>query len=166
VIDAAKSEMVVFAIVYLLAFLGSCLFVWRAVRRLWRFLRICRRTTVKSAFRRSRQAAHRQAFRCATDDVYYLSRLTLLFSANLLAVTAVVFASIGVVAKPGPTFGLAANAWPWIANLLLLLFVMFAVRAFYRTARLSRQVMEIRRRLRKAKPLKAGVSSSSPSAGR
>ena len=90
-----SSNMTIFAAVDLLALVGSIFFIWRAARRMWRFIGVWRLTSFRRALWRSRHAALKQAFRCATDEIYYLSRLTLLFSANLLAVGAVIFAALG-----------------------------------------------------------------------
>ena len=136
-----SSNMTIFAAVDLLALVGSIFFIWRAARRMWRFIGVWRLTSFRRALWRSRHAALKQAFRCATDEIYYLSRLTLLFSANLLAVGAVIFAALGAAHSPGGT-------WKWIADVVLLLFAAFAIRAFHRTVSLARKVLEIRRRLR------------------
>ncbi|HEX8841587.1 MAG TPA: hypothetical protein VF757_04735 [Sphingomicrobium sp.] len=144
----AQTPIAIFAVVYVIALLGTLFFLWRAARRGWRFMQLARATSFEAAVRRGRLVAHRQAVRCAMDESYYLSRLALLFCANLFGIGALIFAAIGTMANPPGDVGISSDAWHLVANAFLLLFAAFTVRAFGRTARLARKVLEIRRKMR------------------
>ncbi len=92
--------------------------------------------------------AHRQAFRCATDQPYYASRLALLFCANLLGIAAVIFAAVAALVEPNGALGISAERWATWTGVAMLIFVAFAIRTIVRTVRLARKVLDIRRRLR------------------
>ena len=61
--DLPQIGVALLALVDILALLGGLFFLWRAMRRAWRFVRVVRRTSFKSAFRSSRLVAQRQAMR-------------------------------------------------------------------------------------------------------
>jgi hypothetical protein len=143
--SAAATSIVLLAIVDALVLSGAFVFTWRAVLRWWRLVGRARRTSLKDAIRSARRTSHRQAYYCAVDGNYYLSRLSLLFCANLASVTGLVFAAVCVTG--------AAHYFPlWeiFASASLLMFALFSLRSFYRTARLARQVLRIRRNIRAA----------------
>lgn len=144
----AQTPIAMFALVYVVALIGTSFFIWRGARRGWRFIRLARATSLKVAVRRGRLVAHRQAVRCAMDESYYLSRLALLSCADLFGIGALIFAAIGTMAEPGGDVGISSDAWHLTANAFLLVFAAFTVRAFGRTARLARKVLEIRRKMR------------------
>ena len=138
------------AIVDLLALIGGFFFIWRALRRAWRFADLARHTSFGTARRRGRHQAHRQALRCATDVSYYVSRLALLFCVSLLSIAGVIFAAVEAVYPLDGSNGLviSAVAWKVLVTSSILVFAAFAARSIYRTVRLARQVMEIRRKIR------------------
>ena len=103
---------------------------------------------MRAAVRRGHLVAHRQALRCATDQAYYASRLTLLFCANLLSIAAVIFAAVAAIAEPNGAMGISSERWATFTGAFVLIFVAFTMRAFVRTVRLARKVLEIRRKLR------------------
>lgn len=94
--------------------------------------------------------AHRQAYRCATDEAYYLSRLALQFCANLLSISALIFAAVASLAEPQGALGVSDERWATWTGAAALIFVAFAIRTIVRTVRLARKVLEIRRKLRAA----------------
>jgi hypothetical protein len=143
--SAAPSSLVLLAIVDVLVLMGAFIFTWRAVRRWWRLAQRARRTSLKAAIRAARRTSHRQAYRCAVDASYYQSRLSLLFCANLASVTGLVFAAV-CVTDADQNF----PAWVAFASASLLMFAFFSTRSFYRTTRLARQVLRIRRNIRAA----------------
>jgi hypothetical protein len=143
--SAAATSIVLLAIVDALVLSGAFVFTWRAVMRWWRLVGRARRTSLKDAIRSARRTAHRQAYHCAVDGAHYLARLSLLFCANLASVTGLVFAAICVTD--------AVHNFPPLedfANASLLMFALFSARSFYRTVRLARQVLRIRRDIRAA----------------
>lgn len=144
--DLSSVGVALLALVDILALLGGFFFLGRAIRRLWRFIGHARRKSVKAAFRSSRQVAQRQAMRCAMDVSYYLSRLALLFCTNLVSVTGVLFAAVFLVGRNGQTGG--PSALSALAAGSLLVFTALSVRSIYRTVRLIRQVLQMRRKIR------------------
>jgi hypothetical protein len=143
--SAAAASIVLLAIVDALVLMGAFVFTWRAARRWWRLADRARRTSLKGAVRSARWTAHRQAYHCAVDNAHYLARLSLLFCANLAGVTGLVFAAVCVTdaVHDYPPWGAFASA-------SLLMFALFSTRSFYRTMRLARQVLRIRRDIRAA----------------
>lgn len=85
---------------------------------------------------------------CALDVSYYLSRLALMFSANLLGLAGVIFTAVGMLAAPQPGSPISPGLWLAIASASMLMFVALTAWSLFRTVRLARKVMEIRRRLR------------------
>lgn len=144
------TSLALLAIVDALALIGGFFFIWRAARRGLRFVAHARRVSLGAAVRSARRTSHRQATRCATDVSYYLSRLALMFCTNLASIAGIIFAAV-CLADEG-AFRSSANgaAWREFASISLILFTAFAVRSFYRTIRLTRQVMRIRRNIRSA----------------
>lgn len=135
------------ALVDVLALLAGIFFIWRAMKRFLRFARAAHRTSFEAAYRAVRQVSLRQAMRCATDDTYYLSRVSLLFCTNLVSVTGLVFSGV-CLAGDGRLTPDAGSAWKIFASIALLLFTILSMRSFYRTIRLARQVLQIRRKIR------------------
>ena len=146
----SATSLAVFAFVDLVAIAGGVFFLWRAMRRTWRFARRARRSSFSAALAKGRHTAHRQAYRCAVDVQYYLSRLALMSCVNLLAVTGVMFASFGLAVRPANGSPMAPESWQLIAICSLLIFVAFMGWSFTRTVRLARRVLRIRRNLRAA----------------
>jgi hypothetical protein len=140
--DLSSVGVALLALVDILALFGGLFFLWRAIRRAWRFARQARRRSLTAAFRSSRHVAQRQAMRCAMDVSYYLSRLALLFCTNLVSISGVLFAAVFLVGKDG---GGDAGA---LAACSLLIFTALSVRSVYRTVRLIRQVLKMRRKIR------------------
>jgi hypothetical protein len=141
------TSLALLALVDVLALIGSVLFVWRAVKRLWRFAGAARRNSLEVALRRVRQISCRQAMRCATDVSYYNSRLALLFAANMVSVTGLIFAAVCLANVERPPAG-GPSGWTEFASASLLIFTVLSLRSFYRTIRLARQVLQIRRKVR------------------
>ena len=131
--------MKIVGLVDVLALLGATVFLWRSARRIWRFLRLARRMSFETARRRSHFVAQRQAFRCATDLHYYISRLALFLSACLIGLTGLVL--VGASASPPEA--------AWVQTTTSLVLAAFVAWMSLRIARLSRRVMAIRRRLRR-----------------
>jgi uncharacterized integral membrane protein len=146
--DLLSSNIAIFALLDLLALFASLVFVWRGLRRASRFARLSARTSFGLVYRRARHIALRQAYRCATDESYYLSRLAIFWSANLVGGVAMIIAVIGATIEPDAMARLPLDTWRWIANFFVLLFAAFTVRSLARTTSLARRVMEVRRRLR------------------
>jgi hypothetical protein len=143
--NASSISLLLLAFVDAVALLGGLVFTWRALKRLRRFAAVVRKKSFEVAVRSVRHVSTRQAMRCATDLSYYLSRLALLFTTNLVSVTGVIFAAIclaNVVAEK------SSSAWTALAGISLLMFTLLTVRSFYRTVRLARQVLQIRRKIR------------------
>jgi hypothetical protein len=145
VADASLISLALLALVDVVALVGGLVFTWRALKRLRRFAAIARRESLEVALRRLRHVSCRQAARCATDANYYLSRLSLLFVTNLASVTGVIFAAVCVADVES---GEWSSAWTTLASVSLLIFTLLSVRSFYRTVRLARQVLQIRRKIR------------------
>ena len=133
-------ELTVVALVDVLALLGAAIFLWRGARRAWRFVRLAGRTSLGTALRRSRFLAARQAFRCATDLHYYISRLALFLSACLIGLTGMILVAAGT------------DHAGWSQSLTLLALAAFVAWMSLRIAKLSRLVMAFRRRLRRRRP--------------
>ena len=147
--DLLSSNIAIFAFVDLLALFASCVFVWRGLRRASRFVRLWAQTSFERALVRARLTSQRQAYRCATDQSYYSSRLALFGSANLLGAVAVVITAIGATIEPDRMSATSVSTWRWTADFFLLLFAAFTGRSVFRTVNLARRVMEVRRRLRR-----------------
>ena len=135
------------ALVDVVALIGGFVFVWRGVKRLGRFGGTARRTSVEAALRGVRHVSCRQAMRCATDVSYYLSRLALLFATNLVSVTGLIFAAVCLTDIKQPVVG-GSSVWTVFASTSLLIFTVMSVRSLYRTMRLARQVLQMRRKIR------------------
>jgi hypothetical protein len=130
-------DLTLVALVDVIALLGAVIFLWRGARRAWRFVRLAGRTSVGTALRRSRFVAARQAFRCATDLHYYISRLALFFSACLIGLTGLILVAA------------STDHVDWSQSLTLLALAAFVAWMSLRIAKLSRLVMAFRRRLRR-----------------
>jgi hypothetical protein len=141
------TSLALLALVDLLSLIGSLLFVWRAAKRLWRFAGAARRSSLEVALRRVRHISCRQAMRCATDASYYNSRLALLFAANMASATGLIFAAVCLADVERRVPG-GPSAWTGFASASLLIFTVLSLRSFYRTIRLARQVLQIRRKIR------------------
>ena len=141
------SSVALLALVDALALLGGLFLVWRAVKRFWRFCGVARRKSLEAAFRGVRQVSWRQAMRCATDENYYLSRLSLLFCTNVISVTGLIFAGV-TLAGDDHSLSDASPAWSALASGSLIAFTVLSIRSFYRTVRLARQVLQLRRKIR------------------
>ena len=141
-------SLAAFAIVNLSALAGGLFFISRALRRTWRFARLAQRSSFTAAMRRGRLVAHRQAYRCAVDAPYYLSRIALMFCVNLVALTGVLFASIGLASRPETGAPISLQSWQLFATCSVLIFVIFMAWGLVRTVRLARRVLQIRRNLR------------------
>ncbi|MFC7536828.1 hypothetical protein ACFQPG_05535 [Sphingomonas sp. GCM10030256] len=126
-----------------LGFAGAVFFMWRALLREWRFVRLARRISVRRALRRRAFVTLRQAYHCATDPTYYLSRVSLMICMNLVAATAVIFASVGLAAGEHSSGGSEI-----VATGALLLFVLFFAWSVARISKLARRVLRVRRKLR------------------
>lgn len=100
--------------------------------------------------RRGRLIAHRQAYQCAIDVHYYLSRIALMFCSNLLASTGILFAAIGLTAQPDTGSQASLQVWQQFAAGTLFLLVIFMAWSVTRTINLARRVLRIRRNLRAA----------------
>ena len=148
--DLLTASSGIFLVVDGLALAGGAFFLWRTVRRAGRFAALARRTSFKAALGRGRRRAHGQAVRCATDVSYYLSRLALMFCANLVSVTGAILAAITVAGERSANPAAAGATREMTATIMLLLFAVLVVRNLVRTVRLARKVMEIRRRRRMA----------------
>ena len=144
----STTSLLAFVIVDLAAIAGALFFTWRAMRRMARFVRLARRSSFSAALARGRHVAHRQAYRCAADVHYYLARLALMFCVNLLAVTGVIFATIGLLVRPGDEAIMAPATWSIVAAGSGFIFVAFMAWSVTRTVRLSRRVLGIRRNMR------------------
>lgn len=142
-----KTNLLPFVVVDVLALLGGGLFIWRAVRRVWRNA-AGRRSSSRTEDPRGRQFEQGLAMQCALDVSYYLSRLALMFSANLLGLAGVIFTAVGMLAAPQPGSPISPGLWLAIASASMLMFVALTAWSLFRTVRLARKVMEIRRRLR------------------
>lgn len=145
--DPSFAGVALLAVVDVLALLGGFLFVWRALKRLWRFAGVVRRESLEIALRRVRQVSCRQAMRCATDESYYLSRLTLLFAADLVSLNGLIFSAV-CLTDVGRAASDATSVWMGFAIASLLIFTVLSMRSFYRTVKLARLVLQIRRRIR------------------
>lgn len=145
--DAAMTSLVLLALVDALALAAGVVFVWRAVKRLWRFAGAARRNSLDVALRRARHISCRQTMRCATDVSYYISRLTLLFATNMVSVTGLIFAAV-CLADVEDAVAAGSSVWRGFAGASLLIFTILSLRSFYRTIRLARQVLQIRRKIR------------------
>jgi hypothetical protein len=142
------TSLAVFASINLLGLAGGLFFAWRAIRRTARFVRLARRSTFSAAMMRAQQAAYRQAYRCATDVHYYLSRIALMFCVNLVALTAVIFTSVGLLVRPESGSATSVHSWALFATCSVFVFVAFLGWSVTRTVRLARRVLRIRRNIR------------------
>lgn len=142
---SSATSLLLLAVVDALVLTGASVFTYRTVLRWWRLLERARRTSLKDAIGTARRMSHRQAYYCAVDPNYFLSRMALLFCANIASVTGLVFAAV-CVTDAAHSF----PVWERFASASLLLFALFSTRSFYRTARLARQVLRIRRNIRLA----------------
>ncbi len=138
-------EVVTTAAVDLLALVSASIFMWRAARRAWRFIRLSRSASVRTAVRRSRLSAHRQAFRCATDLHYYASRLTLLFCANLVGLAGLILVTASTPRVREQAFSIETTSEHTLTLVILVAFISWTT---VRMVKLARRVMVIRRRLR------------------
>ncbi|MCW3796193.1 hypothetical protein OMW55_00010 [Sphingomonas sp. BN140010] len=150
-----------FSIVSALALAGAVFFILRATRRAWRFVRLARSSSYASAMRRGRLIAHRQAYQCAVDVHYYLSRIALMFCSNLLASTGILFAAIGLTAQPETGGKTSLQVWQQFAAVTLFILVIFMGWSFTRTINLARRVLRMRRDLRAAAVRKRKVDATS-----
>ena len=135
-------DMLMTAAVLLLALLGAAVFLWRGARRAWRFIRVARATSFRVAVRRTRFVAQRQAYRCATDLHYYVSRLAIFFSAGLIGLAALIL----VAANGADALGLYAA---WLPQFTMVALAALVGWMSLRAAKLARRVMAFRRRLRR-----------------
>jgi len=157
VVDASVISLALLALVDVVALVGGLVFTWRALKRLRRFVAVAQRESPEVASRRLRHVSLRQAARCATDSNYYLARLSLLFVTNLVSVTGVIFAAVCVAdIEPGKGSAL----WTALASISLLVFTALTARSVYRTVRLARQVLQIRRKIRSVDARKRRLARS------
>jgi hypothetical protein len=143
--NASSISLALLALVDVMALVGGLVFTWRALKRLRRFAAVARSQSLALAHRRLRHVSCRQAMRCASDLSYYLSRLSLLFATNLVSVAGVIFAA---VCLRDVDAGELESVWTTLASISLLVFTILSIRSVYRTVRLARQVLQIRRKIR------------------
>jgi len=80
-----------------------------------------------------------------------------LFVTNLVSVTGVIFAAVCVAdIEPGKGSAL----WTALASISLLVFTALTARSVYRTVRLARQVLQIRRKIRSVDARKRRLARS------
>ena len=143
-------NLLALALVDCLALIGGLYALWRSAKRARRFVALALRSSLAAAVRRSQFTSRRQAMKCALDIHYYVSRLAILFSVNLLSLSGVTFAalvSIQAGATASRTYSVSSSS---IASGSMIIFAALALKTFVRTLRLARKVMRIRMKRRSA----------------
>ena len=135
-------RLTIVSAVNLLTLLVAAIFLLRGAKRAWRFIELSRRQSVRSAYRQHHFGAQRQAFRCATDLHYYVSRLALFFCAGMIGVTGLLLVAL-------ERLFLDAPAASWAQSVTILGLVGLILLTVLRTVRLCRRVLVLRRRLRR-----------------